>query len=93
MKVIFFIALILSSALAKLVEDSHSIQALRAVYHPKLPMSISGNTKLVEGKPTHSVEDQEEIKKLVPLTYDMPILTFKPSNLAELGEAINVGVI
>jgi len=93
MKAIFFIALILSSAFAKVAEDAHSIQALRAVYHPKLPMSISGNTKLVEGKPTHSVADQEEIKKLFPNTYGMPILTFEPSNLAERGEAINVGVM
>ena len=93
MKAIFFIALILSSAFAKVAEDAHSIQALRAVYHPKLPMSISGNTKLVEGKPTHSVADQEEIKKLFPHTYGMPILTFEPSNLAERGEAINVGVM
>jgi pyrophosphate--fructose-6-phosphate 1-phosphotransferase len=84
---------ILSSAFAKVAEDAHSIQALRAVYHPKLPMSISGNTKLVEGKPTHSVADQEEIKKLFPHTYGMPILTFEPSNLAERGEAINVGVM
>ena len=75
MKAIFFIALILSSAFAKLAEDSHSIEALRAVYHPKLLMSISGKTQLVEGKPTYSVEVHDEIKKLLPLTYRMPILT------------------
>ena len=56
-------------------------------------MSISGKTQLVEGKPTHSVEDHDEIKKLLPLTYGMPILTFEPSNLAERGYAINVGVM
>ena len=56
-------------------------------------MSISGKTQLVEGKPTYSVEDHDEIKKILPLTYSMPILTFEPSNLAERGQAINVGVM
>jgi len=39
------------------------------------------------------VVDQEEIKKLFPNTYGMPILTFEPANLDERREPINVGVI
>ena len=93
MKAIFLIALILSSAFAKLEGDIHDIQSLRAVYHPKIPYSISGSTKLVEGKGTQSVANQDEIKKLFPNTYGMPIVTFEPANLSDKGEPINVGVI
>ena len=93
MKAIFLIALILSSVFAKIEENKHDIQSLRAVYHPKVPYSISGSTKLVEGKATHSVADQEEIKKLFPNTYGMPFLTFEKSNLSQEGKPINVGVI
>ena len=93
MKAIFLIALILSSAFAKLEGDKHDIQSLRAVYHPKIPYSISGSTKLVEGKGTQSVANQDEIKKLFPNTYGMPIVTFEPANLSDKGEPINVGVI
>ena len=93
MKAIFLIALILSSVFAKLEGDKHDIQSLRAVYHPKIPYSISGSTKLVEGKGTQSVANQDEIKKLFPNTYGMPIVTFEPANLSDKGEPINVGVI
>ena len=93
MKAIFLIALILSSVFAKLETDKHDIQSLRAVYHPKIPHSISGSTKLVEGKGTQSVANQDEIKKLFPNTYGMPIVTFEPANLSDKGEPINVGVI
>ena len=93
MKAIFLIALILSSVFSKIEDGRHDIQSLRAVYHPKVPYSISGSTKLVEGKATHSVANQEEIKKLFPNTYGMPILTFEPANLSDKGEPINVGVI
>ena len=93
MKAIFLIALILSSVFSKIEDGRHDIQSLRAVYHPKVPYSISGSTKLIEGKATHSVANQEEIKKLFPNTYGMPILTFEPANLSDKGEPINVGVI
>lgn len=71
------------------------LQSLRSEYKPKLPDSVLGATKLVEGKPTQSVADQAEIKKQFPNTYGMPILTFEKSNLqgATSNEPINVGVI
>ena len=93
MKAIFLIALLISSTFAKIANEEHDIQKFRAAYHPKIPYSISGSTKLVEGKRTESVADQAEIKKLFPNTYGMPVLTFEPSNLSEQGEPINVGVI
>ena len=93
MKAIFLIALLISSTFAKIANEEHDIQKFRAAYHPKIPISISGSAKLVEGKRTESVADQAEIKKLFPNTYGMPVLTFEPSNLSEQGEPINVGVI
>ena len=93
MKAIFLIALLISSTFAKIANEEHDIQKFRAAYHPKIPYSISGSAKLVEGKRTESVADQAEIKKLFPNTYGMPVLTFEPSNLSEQGEPINVGVI
>ena len=93
MKAIFLIALLISSSFAKIDKDKKTIQDFRAIYQPKIPMSISGSAKLVEGKKTESVADQAEIKKLFPNTYGMPVLTFEPSNLSDKGEPINVGVI
>ena len=93
MKAIFLIALLISSTFTKTANEEHDIQKFRAIYHPKIPYSISGSAKLVEGKKTESVADQAEIKKLFPNTYGMPVLTFEPSNLNERGEPINVGVI
>ena len=93
MKAIFLIALLISSTFAKIDKDKKTIQDFRAIYQPKIPMSISGSAKLVEGQKTESVADQAEIKKLFPNTYGMPVLTFEPSNLSDKGEPINVGVI
>ena len=93
MKAIFLISLLISSTFAKIANEENDIQKFRAAYHPKIPYSISGSAKLVEGKRTESVADQAEIKKLFPNTYGMPVLTFEPSNLSEQGEPINVGVI
>ena len=93
MKAIFLIALLISSTFTKTANEEHDIQKFRAIYHPKIPYSISGSAKLVEGKKTESVADQAEIKKLFPNTYGMPVLTFEPSNLNERGEPIKVGVI
>ena len=73
-----------------------ALQKARAQYSPKLPSSIkSGNVKIKEGAATQSVADQEEIKKLFPNTYGMPIVTFE--NGCDCGKAtmpaFNVGVI
>ena len=92
MKALLLIALILSTSFAKIL-DKPSLQSLRAGYWPKMPSSITGAAKLVEGKKTQSVADQEEIKKLFPNTYGMPLITFEKSNLAQEGNPINVGVI
>ncbi len=69
------------------------LQIARAAYQPKVPASIQGATKLVEGKATESVADQADIKKLFPNTYGLPIVTFEEAQQAMSTKAINVGVI
>ena len=59
-----------------------------------MPVALSGNVRLSEGAATQSVADQEEIKKLFPNTYGLPIITMEPSAEAPAAlPAMNVGVI
>ena len=69
-----------------------ALQIARAAYQPKLPNALKGGVKVVEGEPTQSVADQEEIKKLFPNTYGMPLLKFEPGEAKEYAP-MNVGVI
>ena len=70
------------------------LQKARASYSPKLPAVLKGCVKVVEGKPTQSVADQDEIKKLFPNTYGLPELTFESAaDCCSKQKAINVGVI
>jgi pyrophosphate--fructose-6-phosphate 1-phosphotransferase len=82
------------------------LQIARAAYQPKLPKALKNQVKIVEGEKTKSVANQNEIEKLFPNTYGMPILEFVAST-ASTGSAtaatadtealevsaINVGVI
>jgi len=70
-----------------------ALQKARAAYQPKLPIVLTGAVKAVEGNPTESVADQEEIKKLFPNTYGLPELKFEKEANPTHGSAINVGVI
>ena len=68
------------------------LQIARASYQPKVPTALKGSVSIKEGEKTESVADQDDIKKLFPNTYGMPLLSF------EVGEKknyapINVGVI
>ena len=72
--------------------EKSTLQVERAAYQPKLPQGLRGNVELKEGKPTQSVGDQEEIKKLFPNTYGMPLVEFVPGKEAASSE-MNVGVI
>jgi len=69
------------------------LQIARESYVPKMPKSLMGNVKVVEGKTTESVADQDDIKKLFPNTYGMPVITFEPGTDATSYPAIKVGVI
>lgn len=68
------------------------LQKERAAYQPKLPKGLQGAVKVQEGAPTQSVGDQEEIKKLFPHTYGMPLVEFVPGDEAK-SQRLNVGVI
>ena len=39
-----------------------ALQKARSAYQPKLPKALQGAVKIVEGAPTQSVDNQEEIK-------------------------------
>ncbi len=70
-----------------------ALQKERAKYQPKLPKSLIGAVKLVEGVKTKSVADQKEIAELFPNTYGMPLITFEEGEVKKDRPAINVGVI
>src|SRR5574344_1885410 len=70
-----------------------ALQIARAAYQPKLPNALKGNVKAVDGAATQSVADQEEIKKLFPNTYGMPVVKFEVADEKAQLPAINVGVI
>lgn len=69
------------------------LQAARSKYEPKLPNALRGHVQVVAGEATQSVDNQEEIKKLFPNTYGLPIVRFEKSDAPVATEAINVGVI
>ena len=56
--------------------ERSALQTARAAYQPKLPKALQGAVKVKEGEPTQSVDNQEEIKKLFPNTYGMPLIEF-----------------
>lgn len=70
-----------------------ALQIARAAYQPKLPVTLTGAVMAVEGAPTQSVADQEEIAKLFPNTYGMPELRFEKNPNPMVGKPVNVGVI
>ena len=72
--------------------EKSALQLARAAYQPKLPKALQGAVKVKEGAATQSVGDQEEIKKLFPNTYGMPIVEFEPATEANT-KKMNVGII
>ncbi len=68
------------------------LQKARAAYMPKLPRSLRGPVVAVEGAPTESVGNQEEIKAMFPNTYGMPVITFSEGRATPIAP-FNVGVI
>ena len=70
-----------------------ALQVARAAYSPKLPEAIKAGVRCTEGAATQSVADQEEIARLFPNTYGMPVLRFENSDEVRTYPAINVGVI
>ena len=73
--------------------EKSALQIARAAYQPKLPAGLRGNVRIKEGEPTQSVGDQEEIKKLFPNTYGMPLVEFVPSDEKKTYAPMNIGII
>ncbi len=73
--------------------EKSALQLARAAYQPKLPKALRGALKAIEGEPTQSVADQEEVQKLFPNTYGMPYLKFEPAEGEATAVTVNVGVI
>ena len=68
-------------------------QIARGKYIPKMPESLMGSVKIVESSKTQSVADREEIEKMFPHTYGMPVITFEPGNEEKTYPVVNVGVV
>lgn len=73
--------------------EKSALQIARAAYQPKLPAGLRGNVSIKEGESTQSVGDQEEIKKLFPNTYGMPLVEFVPTNEKKEYAPMNIGII
>jgi len=70
------------------------LQIARESYVPKMPESLQGTVKIVEGKKTESVADQDSIKEMFPNTYGMPLISFEPGDgEGKENKVFNVGVI
>ncbi len=69
-----------------------ALQTARTAYQPKLPIALQGSVKIKEGAATQSVDNQDEIKKLFPNTYGMPVVEFEASS-EENQLSMNIGVI
>ena len=69
-----------------------ALQVARAAYQPKLPKALQGSVIAVEGEPTQSVGNQEEIKAMFLNTFGMLVITFEEGEQKPM-DAINVGII
>lgn len=72
--------------------EKSALQRERASYQPRLPKALRGAVKVKEGEPTQSVADRDEIKKLFPNTYGMPLIEFVSGDEVS-HKRMNVGVI
>ena len=72
--------------------EKSALQNARASYQPKLPKALKGAVKVIEGAPTQSVDNQDEIKQLFAHTYGMPLVEFAPGDVAS-NKKFNVGII
>ena len=73
--------------------EKSALQIARAAYQPKLPAGLRGNVSIKEGNATQSVGDQEDIQKLFPNTYGMPLVEFVPSEEEKTYAPMNIGII
>lgn len=70
-----------------------ALQIARAAYKPRLPKIFQNSVDIKFGRATTSVADNEEIKKLFPNTYGIPVVSFEESKSKKEYPTRNVGVI
>lgn len=70
-----------------------TLQAARAQYEPKMPAALHETIRPVDGAATESADDREEVRKLFPHTYGLPVITFERGEERINATPINVGVI
>ena len=76
-----------------MTKTQSALQLARKSYQPKLPKALRGAIEVVELGKTEPATHKEELKKLFPNTYGMPILRFVESTKQKEYPAINVGII
>lgn len=69
------------------------LQKARAEYKPKMPAFLQGRVHAIDGIRTDSIDNQEEVKRLFPHTYGLPVVTLEASDAADSTTPINIGVI
>ncbi len=73
-----------------------ALQTARYGYVPKLPAVLAGKPETVAieaGKPTQSIADQAELKKIFEHTYGKPLVTFVKGKNPSVKKELRVGVI
>ena len=70
-----------------------ALQIARAAYQPKVPNALKSSVVAKEGAATQSVADQDDIKRLFPNSYGLPVVEFVAASEKTAYPAINVGVI
>jgi len=68
------------------------LQKARSKYVPKLPQSLEGGVTLITGNPSEALADKEAIKKMFPITYGLPLVTFNAGEPKDY-RRLNVGVV
>ncbi len=76
-----------------MTKTQSALQLARKAYEPKLPKTLRGAIEVVEAGVTEPVADKEELKKLFPHTYGLPILRFVEAQEKKDYPAINVGIL
>ena len=69
------------------------LQVVRGKYIPKMPKILLGPVKITEGNKTQPVSDCEEIKRLFPNTYGMPVLSFASATKEKSYPPVKVAVV
>lgn len=70
-----------------------TLQEARSKYEPKMPAILRKQIRAVDGAATQSADDREEVQKLFPHTYGLPVITFEECSEEVDARPINVGVI